>query len=121
MCLWSDVSRSGFYEWRDRPDSATLQRREELALLVLDIFDDSDETYGYRRGLDEVGSQGGVGGPQVGRGLLRGEALARASRGRGGRPRCPTRPRPTRPIWSTAISPPTRQAKRWSATLPIFT
>jgi transposase InsO family protein len=49
MCAWLGVSRSGFYEWRDRPASATAQRREDLKALVAEIFDDSDETYGYRR------------------------------------------------------------------------
>jgi hypothetical protein len=49
MCAWLEVSRSGFYEWRDRPTSMTAQRREELALYVQKSFDDSDGTYGYRR------------------------------------------------------------------------
>lgn len=49
MCEWLDVSTSGYYEWLDRPDSATTQRRAVLSLLVKKAFDDSDETYGYRR------------------------------------------------------------------------
>lgn len=75
MCLWSEVSRSGFYEWRDRPNSATSQRREELTLLVLDIFDDSDETYGYRRVWHELVRQGVACGPELVRAIMRGEAL----------------------------------------------
>ena len=39
MCVWSKVSRSGFYEWRDRPDSGTTQRRAELAVLIKEIFE----------------------------------------------------------------------------------
>ena len=27
MCAWVGVSRSGYYDWADRPASATLQRR----------------------------------------------------------------------------------------------
>ena len=27
MCEWLDVSTSGYYEWRDRPDSATAERQ----------------------------------------------------------------------------------------------
>jgi len=50
MCAWLEVSKSGFYEWRSRPESATAKRREELKLLVKKAFDDSDGTYGYRRG-----------------------------------------------------------------------
>ena len=49
MCRWSNVSRSGFYEWRNRPESATLARRTMLAELIQDIFDQSHGTYGYRR------------------------------------------------------------------------
>ena len=49
MCRWLGVSKSGFYEWRTRPESATAKRREELKLLIAKAFDDSDGTYGYRR------------------------------------------------------------------------
>ncbi|EFC78701.1 IS3 family transposase, partial [Parafrankia sp. EUN1f] len=49
MCAWLGVSRSGFYEWRDRPVSATATRRGELAALVDRSFTASDGTYGYRR------------------------------------------------------------------------
>ena len=49
MCEWLGVSKSGFYEWRGNPGSATSRRREELKLLITKAFDDSDGTYGYRR------------------------------------------------------------------------
>ena len=49
MCRWSSVSRSGYYSWRDRPQSQTAIRREELAIMIKDSFEDSDGTYGYRR------------------------------------------------------------------------
>lgn len=49
MCEWLEVSTSGYYEWHDRPDSATAQRRQFLELLVKKAFDDSGETYGHRR------------------------------------------------------------------------
>ncbi|MGW3353757.1 IS3 family transposase [Nonomuraea rubra] len=49
MCAWLGVSRSGYYEWRERPASATVQRRTLLAALVAEIFAGSHETYGYRR------------------------------------------------------------------------
>ncbi|MGW2223700.1 IS3 family transposase [Nonomuraea sp. NPDC001684] len=49
MCAWLGVSRSGYYEWRERPASATAQRRALLAALVAEIFTDAHETYGYRR------------------------------------------------------------------------
>ena len=49
MCAWLEVSKSGFYEWRSRPESATVRRRNELKVLIQKAFDDSDGTYGYRR------------------------------------------------------------------------
>lgn len=49
MCTWLEVSTSGFYEWRSRPQSATAARRDYLKLLIEKAFTDSDGTYGYRR------------------------------------------------------------------------
>ncbi|MFD7445886.1 hypothetical protein [Streptomyces sp. NPDC059909] len=34
MCGRLGVSRSGCYDWRSRPESATAQRRDELKLLI---------------------------------------------------------------------------------------
>ena len=48
MCAWMGMSTSGFYEWRDRPASATARRRDRLATLIEWIFNDSDQTYGHR-------------------------------------------------------------------------
>jgi len=48
-CVWLGVSTSGYYEWVDRPASATASRRQHLAALIQAIFDESDGTYGYRR------------------------------------------------------------------------
>ncbi|WP_329375172.1 IS3 family transposase [Streptomyces sp. NBC_01483] len=49
MCTWAEVSTSGFYHWRSRPLSATAKRRAELRAVILQVFSDSQETYGYRR------------------------------------------------------------------------
>jgi putative transposase len=49
MCSRLGVSRSGYYDWRSRPESATAQRREELKQLIGKAFDMSDGTYGHRR------------------------------------------------------------------------
>jgi hypothetical protein len=49
MCAWLEVSRPGFYEWRNRPASATAERRGALKLFIIRSFDDSDGTYGHRR------------------------------------------------------------------------
>ena len=49
MCRWAEVSRSGYYSWRDRPESIARVRRKELSIMIKDAFEDSDGTYGYRR------------------------------------------------------------------------
>jgi putative transposase len=49
MCGWLGVSKSGYYEWRSRPESAATQRRELLKIKIRALFEANDETYGYRR------------------------------------------------------------------------
>ena len=49
MCRWAGVSRSGYYSWRDRPESIARVRRKEFSIIIKDVFADSDGTYGYRR------------------------------------------------------------------------
>ncbi|MHA5055150.1 IS3 family transposase [Streptomyces sp. SD15] len=63
MCTWAGVSTSGFYHWRSRPLSATAKRRAELRAVILQVFSDSQETYGYRRvhaALQRMNVQAGV-------------------------------------------------------------
>jgi putative transposase len=71
MCAWLGVSRSGFYEWRSRPESATAKRQEKLKRLIRAIFDDSDGTYGYRRIAAQLARQGTVAGRELVRRLMR--------------------------------------------------
>jgi putative transposase len=71
MCRWLGVSKSGFYEWRSRPDSATTERRKKLALIITRIFEDSDSTYGYRRIARHLSRQGIVAGAELVRGIMR--------------------------------------------------
>jgi transposase InsO family protein len=71
MCKWLGVSKSGFYEWRSRPESATAKRREELKLLVARAFEDSDGTYGYRRVTRQLARWGVVAGLELVRALMR--------------------------------------------------
>lgn len=49
MCALMEVSKSGYYEWRSRPVSATQQRRELLGEKIGALFEAFDATYGYRR------------------------------------------------------------------------
>jgi transposase InsO family protein len=71
MCKWLGVSKSGYYEWRSRPESATTRRREELKLLIKKAFDDSDGTYGYRRVARQLARWGLPAGPELVRALMR--------------------------------------------------
>jgi putative transposase len=71
MCAWMGVSRSGFYDWRDAPQSATAQRRGILALYVAKSFKESDGTYGYRRVHVDLACWGVPAGPELVRSLMR--------------------------------------------------
>jgi putative transposase len=48
-CEWLGVSKSGYYDWRTRPESATAQRRELLKIKIAALFEANGEEYGYRR------------------------------------------------------------------------
>jgi putative transposase len=49
MCEWLGVSKSGYYEWRSRPQSAASKRRELLKIKMKALFEANNEEYGYRR------------------------------------------------------------------------
>jgi putative transposase len=66
MCVLLEVSRSGYYEWLERPTSATAQRRSTLGLLIVKSFEDSNQTYGYRRRARRPGRLGCPGRPGAG-------------------------------------------------------
>lgn len=71
MCHWSVVSRSGYYRWRNRPDSATARWRADMAHLVQEIFTFHESTYGYRRITAELRRQGHPIAEQTVRSLMR--------------------------------------------------
>jgi putative transposase len=71
MCGRLGVSRSGYYDWRSRPESATAQRREELKLLIEKAFDMSDSTYGHRRIQAQLHRWGVAAGVELVRRLMR--------------------------------------------------
>ncbi len=71
MCVLLEVSRSGYYEWRDRPTSATAQRRSCLRLLIVKSFQDSQQTYGYRRVHADLAGWSVPASPELVRSLMR--------------------------------------------------
>ncbi|GIL29170.1 transposase [Actinocatenispora comari] len=71
MCAWLDVSKSGYYDWRKRPQSATAARRKELMTLVQKAFDDADGRYGYRRIHAQLAHWGRHCTPELVRALMR--------------------------------------------------
>lgn len=71
MCHLMEVSTSGFYEWRDRPVSASQQRREELKPVIEQVFHNSGRTYGHRRICGELNRQGVVVDDELVRTLMR--------------------------------------------------
>jgi transposase InsO family protein len=86
MCAWLEVSKSGYYEWRSRPESATAKRRTELKLLIRKAFDDSDGTYGHRRVWSQLARWGARAGLELVRALMRELGLVACQ------------PRPWRPV-----------------------
>jgi hypothetical protein len=71
MCHWLRVSKSGFYEWRSRPESETARRRELLKVKMAALFKANDGTYGYRRMHAALARGGERCGPELVRALMR--------------------------------------------------
>jgi putative transposase len=70
MCVWSNVSRSGYYEWAGRGWSATARRRFWLAVQVAKAFKANRGTYGYRRVHEVLVRRGIEIGPELVRRLM---------------------------------------------------
>lgn len=58
MCRWAQVSRAGYYEWKDPTLTATEQWREVMTVVVTDVFRDADGVYGARRVAAEATRRG---------------------------------------------------------------
>lgn len=85
MCEWLNVSRSGYYDWKQRTPSATRRRRDMLEAQVRFAFDHSDRTYGYRRVHAWLLRRGTTVDPETVRGIMRDLGLVPCRRARGGR------------------------------------
>jgi transposase InsO family protein len=58
MCRIFEVSRSGFYDWLSRPESARKQADRRLGEDIKQAFEDSRENYGTRRIQQTLRDQG---------------------------------------------------------------
>lgn len=90
MCEWLNVSRSGYYDWKNRGPSMTARRREMLEAQVRYAFEHSDGTYGYRRIHVWLERHGTRVDPETVRGIMRRLGLF------------PCQPRPWRPVTTVA-------------------
>lgn len=109
MCRWAEVSRSGFYDWRNRRPSATAQWREILEAEIRFCFDHSDGTYGYRRVHAQLARWGTRVDPDTVRKIMRQLGLV------------PCQPRPFRPVTTVAgdaADLPDRVARDFTADAP---
>jgi putative transposase len=75
MCEWMGISKSGYYEWRSRPQSAASKRRDLLKLKVKALFEFNNEEYGYRRLHAALARGGERCNPELVRALMRGLGL----------------------------------------------
>jgi putative transposase len=71
MFVWAGVSKSGYYDWKKNPESATAERRGHLKGKITNVFDRSDGTYGYRRVHAALLRLGYQAGPELVRALMR--------------------------------------------------
>ena len=78
MIAWAGVSKSGYYDWRDRPASGRAVRRAELAAVIRWHFQDSDGTYGYRRIAAAMNAAGQRVDPGTVRAIMAAEGLVAA-------------------------------------------
>jgi hypothetical protein len=71
MCEWLGISKSGYYDWRTRPESATAQRRELLKIKIKALFEANNGEYGYRRVHAVLARGGELCSPELVRRLMR--------------------------------------------------
>jgi putative transposase len=81
MCAWLGVSRSGFYSWQARPESAHAVEDRRLAVLVRAAHERGRKTYGSPRVHAELADEGEhVGRKRVARLMREQDLVARARR-----------------------------------------
>jgi putative transposase len=104
LCSVLGVSRAGYYAWQDRPVSPRRRRDEELIVLIRQIHEESEGSYGWPRVHAELRRRGvRVSRKRVARPIrqdgLSGLLVSGAQTRRSACPGCDRRP-----IWSRATS-----------------
>ena len=58
QCEVLEVSRSGYYDWKGRPESSRRLENEQLVARIIEVHSETDETYGSPRIHAELRAQG---------------------------------------------------------------
>ena len=58
MCRWLSVSRSGYYQWRQREPSPRERQRELVRYAVVDVYHQYNKIYGAPRITEELNELG---------------------------------------------------------------
>lgn len=58
MCAVFDVSRAGYYSWKDRPESSRAKANNILTENIKRVFSDSKNRYGYRKVYMQLKQEG---------------------------------------------------------------
>lgn len=58
MCAVMNVSASGYYAWRSRPDSARERANQTLQALIAQVFEQTRQTYGSPRMYQQLKQDG---------------------------------------------------------------
>ena len=58
MCRWLSVSRSGYYQWRNREPSPRERQRELVRYAVVDVYHQYNKNYGAPRITEELNELG---------------------------------------------------------------
>ena len=101
MCRLFGVTRQGYYAYAERPASARIREEAKLGATIRDIFDESGQTYGSPRVLNELRKRGFQAGKRRVERAMRGMGLTPP---RPRRHRATTKRNPAHPVAPNALN-----------------